>query len=257
MDVFPSGTPTRGMLDALVSDRPVGLTNRDGHGLWVNTRALEIAGIDAQRPDPDDGRIDREADGTPSGTLQEGALALLGEHVPSHTARGCLRGPAARPGSPALARHHRLAGRDGRRLPRPPGLARHLLPRGPRRHPHRTGRRRTLVGPRARPGAGPRTGGQASAGPPRTVQRHHRQDHAGRRHGELHRRDARPLPRQDLLRAGTRLVAGSDWPVSSADPLWGIHTAVNCILPDEAPTPAGPTHRPRSCPSRPSPSPSR
>lgn len=50
MDVFPGGTPTRAMLDAVVPDRPVLLTNRDGHGAWVNTRALQVAGVDSTTP---------------------------------------------------------------------------------------------------------------------------------------------------------------------------------------------------------------
>ena len=85
MEGFAGGTPTRQLLDAVVPDRPVYLPNRDGHGGWVNTRALEIAGIDAHTPDPPDGRIEREPDGTPSGTLHEGAMALVGRHVPPPT----------------------------------------------------------------------------------------------------------------------------------------------------------------------------
>ena len=79
MDAFPGGVPTRHMLDAVVPDRPVFLPNRDGHGAWVNTRALELAGIDASTPDPAHGRIERDADGSPIGMLQEGASALVGD----------------------------------------------------------------------------------------------------------------------------------------------------------------------------------
>ena len=82
MDVFPGGLPTRAMLDAVVPDRPVLLTVRDGHGAWVNSLALRLAGVDRETQDPADGRIDREPDGTPSGTLQEGAMDLVGDHVP-------------------------------------------------------------------------------------------------------------------------------------------------------------------------------
>ncbi|GAA1352480.1 amidohydrolase [Streptomyces beijiangensis] len=85
MDSFPGGTPTRAMLDAVVPDRPVLLTNRDGHGAWVNTRALELAGVDRHTPDPVDGRIEREPDGTPAGTLQEGAVDLVARHMPLAT----------------------------------------------------------------------------------------------------------------------------------------------------------------------------
>ncbi len=82
MPAFPGGTPTAVDLDAVVPDRPVFLPNRDHHGAWVNSRALEIAGIDASTPDPPDGRIERDADGRPSGTLHEGATALVSRHLP-------------------------------------------------------------------------------------------------------------------------------------------------------------------------------
>jgi predicted amidohydrolase YtcJ len=85
MDDFPGGTPRREDLDAIVSDRPVFLRNRDGHGAWVNTRALELAGISADTADPADGRIERDPDGTPSGTLHEGAMDLVGRHEPDDT----------------------------------------------------------------------------------------------------------------------------------------------------------------------------
>jgi len=51
-------------------------------------------------------------------------------------------------------------------------------------------------------------------------------------------RSARQYPFGDLLRSGARLAAGSDWAVSSANPLWGIHVAVNRTLPPGAGDPA-------------------
>ncbi|WP_375386292.1 amidohydrolase [uncultured Microbacterium sp.] len=83
MGYFEGGTPTAAALDAVVSDRPVIIVNRDHHGAWVNSRALEIAGITAETPDPADGRIERLADGSPSGTLHEGAMALVQQHQPA------------------------------------------------------------------------------------------------------------------------------------------------------------------------------
>jgi predicted amidohydrolase YtcJ len=82
MDVFPGGTPTRDVLDAISPDRPVFINNRDNHAAWVNSRALELAGVDASTPDPADGRIEREADGSPAGTLHEGAMNLVRRLVP-------------------------------------------------------------------------------------------------------------------------------------------------------------------------------
>ncbi|HVQ19199.1 MAG TPA: amidohydrolase [Actinomycetes bacterium] len=83
---FAGGLPTRQALDAVVPDRPVFLPNRDGHGAWVNTKALELAGIDANTPDPADGRIEREPDGTPSGALHEGAMSAVSDLIPAPTA---------------------------------------------------------------------------------------------------------------------------------------------------------------------------
>src|SRR5581483_4831518 len=83
MAAFPGGTPTRDLLDALVPDRPVYLPNRDGHGAWVNSRALAMAGIGRDTPDPPDGRIERDEHGEPSGTLHEGACAAVSRLVPA------------------------------------------------------------------------------------------------------------------------------------------------------------------------------
>lgn len=82
MSAFPGGTPTAADLDSAVPDRPAFLPNRDGHGAWVNSRALELAGIDRDTPDPSDGRIERLADGNPSGTLHEGAMSLVNRLLP-------------------------------------------------------------------------------------------------------------------------------------------------------------------------------
>ena len=85
MDVFPGGTPAKEILDEVVPDRPVYLPNRDGHGGWVNSKALEIAGITRDTPDPSDGRIERDELGEPSGTLHEGAQSLVSDHAPEPT----------------------------------------------------------------------------------------------------------------------------------------------------------------------------
>jgi predicted amidohydrolase YtcJ len=82
MSAFPGGTPTRQALDAVVPDRPAFFVNRDGHGAWVNSRALELAGIDRESSDPASGRIEREPGGDPSGTLHEGAMDLVREILP-------------------------------------------------------------------------------------------------------------------------------------------------------------------------------
>ncbi|MER8187839.1 amidohydrolase [Kitasatospora sp. NPDC094015] len=92
MESFEGGRPTRQLLDSVVPDRPVYLLNRDHHGAWANTRALELAGLTRETPDPADGRIEREPDGTPSGMLQEGATGLVARLVPPTTAADRLAG---------------------------------------------------------------------------------------------------------------------------------------------------------------------
>ncbi|MFB7618378.1 amidohydrolase [Kitasatospora sp. NPDC056181] len=92
MESFEGGLPTRQLLDSVVPDRPVYLVNRDHHGAWANSRALELAGLTRESPDPADGRIEREADGSPSGVLQEGATRLVAQLVPPITAADRLAG---------------------------------------------------------------------------------------------------------------------------------------------------------------------
>jgi predicted amidohydrolase YtcJ len=77
LEWFPGGTPSVAALDRVTGDRPAFLYNKDGHGAWVNSVALARAGITAETPDPPDGRIERNVDGSPQGTLHEGAMALI------------------------------------------------------------------------------------------------------------------------------------------------------------------------------------
>jgi hypothetical protein len=85
MDAFPGGNPPKELLDAVVPERPVYLPSRDGHSAWVNSRALELARITRETPDPPDGRIERDDRGDPAGTLHEGAMELVGSHAPQPT----------------------------------------------------------------------------------------------------------------------------------------------------------------------------
>jgi len=82
MEFFPGGTPRKEDLDAIVGDRPVFLLNRDVHGAWVNSRALEIGGITGDTPDPADGSIERDPrTGEATGTLHEGAAYSFNDNV--------------------------------------------------------------------------------------------------------------------------------------------------------------------------------
>lgn len=83
---FPGNEPHRRHLDGSFPDRPVVLTDRDGHQALVNARALEAAGIGPQTPDPDGGLIVRGPDGRPTGLLQESAAGLVRRLLPEPTA---------------------------------------------------------------------------------------------------------------------------------------------------------------------------
>ncbi|MEV6341890.1 amidohydrolase [Actinoplanes sp. NPDC051851] len=85
MESFPGGVPTAELLDRIVPDRPVYLTNRDHHGAWVNSPALRRAEITRDTTDPADGVINRDADGNPVGALQEGAVSLVNRLIPEST----------------------------------------------------------------------------------------------------------------------------------------------------------------------------
>ncbi|MDF6041494.1 amidohydrolase [Streptomyces sp. JH14] len=351
MEAFDGGSPTRDRLDTAVPDRPVFLVNRDHHGAWVNTRALMLAGITRDTPDPADGRIERDDRGEPTGLLQEGAMDLVAQHTPRST-------PADR--LAALLRAQRLlhsygitawqdaivgvygsmddasdayltAARDGSLTARVVGALWWERERGSEQIPELVARRRELTGGRFRAGSVKimqdgvaETGTAALLTPyldacgcatansgtsfvdPVELRRYVTELDALGFQTHFHalgdravrealdaveaartvngRTDTRPHlahlqivhpddiprfrelgataniqplwaahePQMDeltipflgderaalqypfgaLLRSGATVAAGSDWPVSSAEPLHGIHTAVNRIAPD-------------------------
>jgi predicted amidohydrolase YtcJ len=69
--------PTKASLDAVAPEHPVVLWSKDGHLLWVNSLALQRAGITAEMPDPANGAILRDGSGEPTGILQENAATSL------------------------------------------------------------------------------------------------------------------------------------------------------------------------------------
>ena len=82
----PSGLFDAHWLDEAVADRPVMLRAWDYHTVWVNSKALELAGIDASTPEPALGEIPRRADGSPLGTLREwGAIDLVTAVSPGYS----------------------------------------------------------------------------------------------------------------------------------------------------------------------------
>ncbi|MCC6931000.1 MAG: amidohydrolase [Gemmatimonadaceae bacterium] len=85
-DMFPRNTAHRRYLDSAFADRAVLLTDRDGHQVLANQRALSLAGVGVETPEPAGGAIIRDADGRPTGLLQETASALVRRHLPDPTA---------------------------------------------------------------------------------------------------------------------------------------------------------------------------
>jgi predicted amidohydrolase YtcJ len=85
MEAFPHGLPHRDQLDDVTAGRPAYFPNRDHHSGGANSAALERAGIDRDTPDPADGRIERDADGEPTGALHEGAMELVEKVLPPET----------------------------------------------------------------------------------------------------------------------------------------------------------------------------
>ncbi|MEO1441201.1 MAG: amidohydrolase family protein, partial [Chloroflexota bacterium] len=77
--------PTRTDLDAVSTERPLAITRICGHIMALNTRAMELAGIDANTPDPPGGVIDRDEHGNPTGVLKESAMALVNRAIPAFT----------------------------------------------------------------------------------------------------------------------------------------------------------------------------
>lgn len=75
--------PTRASLDAVVPDRPVVLSRIDGHVVWVNTRALEAAGLTDGTPNPPGGELERDESGRLTGILRETARKLIHDCVPA------------------------------------------------------------------------------------------------------------------------------------------------------------------------------
>ncbi|WP_055699264.1 amidohydrolase [Streptomyces silaceus] len=81
--LLPHGTaPHHSMLDALPTRRPIALRGGDGHNLWANQRALDIAKITDSTPDPVGGKIVKGTDGKPTGVLKDDAQPLVARHIP-------------------------------------------------------------------------------------------------------------------------------------------------------------------------------
>jgi predicted amidohydrolase YtcJ len=86
LPLFPSGNPSKRLLDQAVPDRPAFFYAADGHSAWVNSKALELARITRETREPPNGRIERDPrTHEPSGTLREAAAGLVEQLLPKRT----------------------------------------------------------------------------------------------------------------------------------------------------------------------------
>ncbi len=93
LPVFPDANPSKALLDSIVPDRPAYFDAADAHSAWVNSRALERAGITKDTPDPPNGHIERDSKtGEPTGTLREAAMELVRKELPKRTVAQCIEG---------------------------------------------------------------------------------------------------------------------------------------------------------------------
>ncbi len=83
LSLFENSSPRKELLDRIAPGRAIVLWGADGHSAWASSRALELAGIAAKTPNPENGVIERDGKtGEPSGTLRETAIGLVTDKVP-------------------------------------------------------------------------------------------------------------------------------------------------------------------------------
>jgi len=94
--MVPAGTRTsRATLDALKTKRPIFVASSFGHTALVNTRALQLAGVTAQAPDPLGGKVGHDASGNPSGILEDAAQETVAKQIAAPTAAENAKAAAA------------------------------------------------------------------------------------------------------------------------------------------------------------------
>jgi len=84
--LWPEANPQKGFLDVLFPDRPVYLESSFGHAAWVNSKAMEVVGLNRDTPNPQAGIIEHDPEtGEPSGTLRDSAMLLVKDKLPAMT----------------------------------------------------------------------------------------------------------------------------------------------------------------------------
>ena len=91
--LFPKTGPDKKLIDEIVSDIPVSLSSEDGHSKWVNSKALELAGVTKSTPSPEGGVIEHDPiTGEPTGTLRESAAGLVAKLFPDYSIDQLMKG---------------------------------------------------------------------------------------------------------------------------------------------------------------------
>ncbi len=81
--LWPEANPRKGLLDLLFPDQPVYLESSFGHAAWVNSKAMQIVGLDRDTEVPPAGVIEYDAEtGEPSGTLRDAAMLIVKSQLP-------------------------------------------------------------------------------------------------------------------------------------------------------------------------------
>ncbi|MGI9233597.1 MAG: amidohydrolase [Woeseiaceae bacterium] len=84
--LWPEANPQKGLLDLMFPDQPVYLESSYGHAAWVNSKAMQIVGLNTDTASPPAGVIERDAEtGEPSGTLRDSAMLLVKDRLPPMT----------------------------------------------------------------------------------------------------------------------------------------------------------------------------
>ena len=78
---FDGESPNRKLLDEISTEIPIFIRSYDQHSAWVNSKALEISGIDKDTPDPEGGLIERDENGEPTGTVVDMATNAVEENL--------------------------------------------------------------------------------------------------------------------------------------------------------------------------------
>lgn len=92
---FDSRGPAKELLDEIAEDMPIVLDSSDHHSIWANSKAIELAKVTAETPDPEGGVIERKETGEPSGTFREAAQDFIRPICPEFTADQYKKGLAA------------------------------------------------------------------------------------------------------------------------------------------------------------------